>query len=165
MCSVSFRTRKVPARRKYDLFVRARLAQGHRDDFYETKDQRFLGDSDYLEDVQRHLNQTLPFTYEIALEEIVSQVGSTLKIPIDLLYSSTRNRQGAWRRAVCAYLGHGLGGFKIRQIAEHFNRDPVAITYGLKKLEQRLREDKKVGAEVTVLENNLIENKRRKIKT
>ena len=78
---------------------------------------------------------------------------------------STRNSQGAWGRAVCAYLGHGLGGFKIREIAEHFHRDPVAMTYGLKKVEQRLREDKKVGAEVTGLENRLIKNKRRKIKT
>jgi chromosomal replication initiation ATPase DnaA len=78
---------------------------------------------------------------------------------------STRNRQGAWGRAVCAYLGHGLGGFKIREIAEYFSRDPVAITYGLKKVEQRLREDKKLEAEVAVIENNLIENRRRKIKT
>jgi putative transposase len=160
-----FSGRKGAARRKYDLFVRSRFAQGHRDDFYETKDQRFLGDDEYLEDVQRHINQTLPFTYEIALEEIVSQVRSTLKIPIDLLYSSTRNRQGAWGRAVCAYLGHGLGGFKIREIAEHFNRDPVAITYGLRKVEQRFREDKKLEAEVTALKSNLIKNKRRKIKT
>lgn len=160
-----FSDKKGAARRKYDLFVRDRLTQGHRGDFYETKDQRFLGDNEYLEDVQRHINQTLPFTYEIALEEIVSKVGSALEIPIDLLCSSTRNRQGAWGRAVCAYLGHKLGGFKIREIAEHFNRDPVAITYGLKKVEQRLREDKKLEAEVTVIENNLTENRRRKIKT
>ena len=53
----------------------------------------------------------------------------------------------------------------LREITEHFNRDPVAITYGLKKVEQRFREDKKLEAEVTFLENNLMENKRRKIKT
>lgn len=160
-----FSEKKGAARRKYGLFVRTRLAQGHRDDFYETKDQRFLGDDEYLKDVQRQINEALPFIYEIALGEIVSRVGSALKIPIDLLYSSTRNRQGAWGRAVCAYLGHGLGGFKIREIAEHFNRDPVAITYGLKKAEQRFREDKRLEAKVRALENNLIENKRRKIKT
>jgi hypothetical protein len=159
-----FSDKKGAARGKYDLYVRDRLAQGHRDDFYETKDQRFLGNDEYLEDVERRINQILPFSYEIGLEEIVTQVGSALKIPVDLLYSSARSRQGAWGRAICAYLGHGLGGFKIREIAEHFGRDSVAITYGLKKVEQRLREDKKVGAEMTSLENNLIKNKRRKIK-
>ena len=160
-----FSDRKGAARRKYDLFVRDRLAQGHRDDFYKTKDQRFLGDDEYLEDVERHIHQTLPFTYEIGLEEIVSQVGSALKIPIELLYSSSRSRQGAWGRAVCAYIGHGLGGFKLREIAEHFNRDPVAMTYGFRKVEERLREDKKLEVEVSGLENSLIRNKRRKIKT
>jgi REP element-mobilizing transposase RayT len=160
-----FSDRKGVARKKYDLFIRDRLAQGHRNDFYETKDQRFLGGDEYLKDVERHIHQALPFTYEITLEEIVSQVGSAFEIPIDLLYSSTRSRQGAWGRAVCAYLGRGLGGHRIREIAEHFDRDSVAITYGLKKVEQRLREDKKVRAEVTSLENSLIKNKRRKIKT
>lgn len=89
------------------------------------------------------MDQALPFAYEIALEGIVSRVGSALKIPIGLLYSFTRNRYGAWGRAVCAYLGHGLGGFKIKESAEQFNRDPVAITYGLKKVGQRFREDNK----------------------
>jgi len=160
-----FSDRKGVARRRYDLFVRDRLPQGHRDDLYETKDQRFLGSDEYLKEVERHLNQTLPFIYEITLEEIVSRVGSALKIPIDLLYGSTRSRQGAWGRAVCAYLGHGLGGFKVREIAKHFSRDSVAITYGLKKVEERLREDGKVRAELTALKNSLIKDKKRKIKT
>jgi len=122
-----FSDRKGTAIRKYDLFVRARLTQGHRDDFYETRDQRFLGDDKFLEDIQRHVNQHFPFVYEITLEEIVSQVGSTLGLPMELLYSHTRNRQGAWGRAVCAYLGRKLGGYQIREIAERFNRDPVAV--------------------------------------
>ncbi|NWF92555.1 MAG: hypothetical protein HXY46_06530 [Syntrophaceae bacterium] len=160
-----FSDKKNAARRKYDLYVRDRLGQGHRDDFYETKDQRFLGDGEYLEYVGRHINQTLPFSYEIRLEEIVSQVGSALGIPTELLYSSSRSHQGAWGRAVCAYLGHRVGGFHIKEIAERFSRDPVAVTYGLKKVEQRLREDKKVEAEMRALENSLVKNGRRKIKT
>jgi len=160
-----FSDNKGVARRKYAIYVRDRLVQGHRDDFYEAKDQRFLGDEGYLEEVERHINQALPFTYEMGLEEIVVQVGSALKIPIDLLYSSSRSRQGAWGRALCAYLAHGLGGYKMREIAEHFHRDPVAMTYGLRKVEQRLREDKTFEAEVAGLENRLIKNKRRNIKT
>jgi REP element-mobilizing transposase RayT len=160
-----FSDRKGAARRKYDQYVRDRLTQGHRDDFYETKDQRFLGGDKYLENVQRHVNETLPFTYEIELGEIVTRVGAAFEIPIDLIYSSTRNRQGAWGRALCAYLGTKLGGFKLKEIAEHFNRDPVAIAHGFKKVEQRLSEDKKIGSEVMVLQNNLVSNRRRKINT
>jgi chromosomal replication initiation ATPase DnaA len=119
------------------IFVRARLTQGHQDDFYETKDQRFLADDEFVEDIQRHVNQHFPFVYEITLEEIVSQVESILELPIDLFYSHSRDRQGAWGRPVCAYLSNKLGGYPIREIAEHFNRDPVAVCQGLKKVEQR----------------------------
>jgi len=160
-----FSNRRGAARRKYDVFVRARLAQGHREDFYETKDQRFLGDDEFVEDIQRHVNQSFPFVYDMTLEEIVSQVGSTLELPTDLLYTHTRNRRGAWGRAVCAHLSNKLGGYQIREIAEHFNRDPVVVCQGLKKVEQSLREDRNFGGAMSALESNLIKNKRRKIKT
>jgi putative transposase len=160
-----FSDREGAARRKYHLYVRDRFAQGHRDDFYETKDQRFLGDDKYLENVQRHVNEILPFMYEIEFAEIVSRVGTAFKVPSDLIYSSTRNRPGAWGRGVSAYLGRKLGGFKLKEMADHFNRDPVAIAYGLRKVEQRISEDKKIGAEVTVVENSLVRNRRRKIIT
>ncbi len=160
-----FSDRNGVARRRYEIYVRDRVVQGHRADFYETKDQRFLGDDKYLEEVGRHINEALPFTYEIGLEEIVVEVGSALKIPLDLLYSSSRSRQGAWGRALCAYLGQGLGGYKVREVAEYFHRDPVAMSYGLRKVEQRLREDKTLRAELADLESRLIKNKRRKIIT
>ncbi len=160
-----FSERKDVARRRYDCFVRGRVVQGYREDFYGTGDQRFLGDDEYLEEVERQISERLPFTYEMSLQEIASGVGSAFRIPIDLLYSSTRGRQGAWGRAVCAYLGCRLGGFREREIAEYFNRDSGAIAYGMKRVEERLREDKRVRAELTNLQNSLIENKRRKIKT
>ncbi len=160
-----FSERRDVARRRYDRFVRERVVQGHREDFYETRDQRFLGNDAYLEEVERQINEKIPFIYEMTLREIALRVGSTFKIPIDLLYSSTRARQGAWGRAVCAYLGSRLGGFRVREIAEHFNRDSAAIVYGMKRVEESLREDKSMRAKLTNLENRLIENKKRKIKT
>jgi chromosomal replication initiation ATPase DnaA len=66
---------------------------------------------------------------------------------------------------VCAYLSSELGGYQIREIAEHFNRDPVAVCQGLKRVEQSLRGDKNLEGVMTALENNLTQNRRRKIKT
>ncbi len=64
------------------IFVRARLTQRHQDDFGETKDQRFLADDEFVEDIQRYVNQHFPFVYEITLEEIVSQVESILELSL-----------------------------------------------------------------------------------
>jgi hypothetical protein len=38
----------------------------------------------------------------------------------------------------------------------------AAITYGLKKVEQRFREDKRLEGVITALKNNLSKNRRRK---
>lgn len=56
-----------------------------------------------------------------------------------LLYIFSQSRQGAWGRAVCAYLVYRLGGYKVREIGEHFNLGPVVISYGLRKVEERFK--------------------------
>jgi len=34
-----------------------------------------------------------------------------------------------------------MGGYTIKAAASHFNRNPVAITQGVKKIEAKLREE------------------------
>ncbi|MDB4444249.1 hypothetical protein N9174_02805 [bacterium] len=48
---------------------------------------------------------------------------------------------GALGRRVVGLIGRKLGGHTIRAVAKHFSRDPVAITQGVKKVEEKLREE------------------------
>ena len=48
-------------------FVRSCISQGHREDFYELKDQRFLGTEEFIEDILRDLNERTSFVYDIAV--------------------------------------------------------------------------------------------------
>jgi len=73
----------------------SRIAQGHREDFYGLKDQRFLGEEEFVEEVDRSLSEELAFLYHISIEETVSRVSSVLNIPPEPFFSATRNRQGA----------------------------------------------------------------------
>ena len=85
------------------------MGQGHRRDFYELKDRRFLGPDEFVEDVRRNTREKRSLGYDIPFEEIVSAGGSTLDVSRDLFYSVTRNRQGAWGRAVTPYVGRKWG--------------------------------------------------------
>ena len=69
-------------------------------------------------------------TFDITIDEIVSGVSSVLNISKDLLYSTTRNRQGSLGRAVVGYLGKELGGHSFKEISDHFDRDPVVTSQG-----------------------------------
>lgn len=158
-----FSGNKKVAMKEYERFVKGRMGQGHREDFYELKDQRFLGEEEFVDNVHRQLNEEPPFVYDISLGQIVSEISSALHLSADLLYSLTRNRQGALGRAVTGYVGRKLGGYQIKAIAAHFHRDPVLISQGIKRLENKLKEEKGFVKTLIGIEQSLIRKSSRKI--
>ena len=159
---MQFSRRTRDAVREYARFVRERSDQGHVGEFYELKDQRFLGEDEFVEEVRRGLNEKLPVVYDIAVAEIVSKVSLVLGIPLELIYSVNRNRNGAHGRAVAGYLGRKLGGHQVKAVAEHFSRDPVAISQGMKKLEGRLSGERTLREAIEKIEKALTRKRRAK---
>jgi len=159
---VQFSKRKSSARKLYNNFVMSRINSGHRADLYQLKDQRFIGAEEFIEDVHRNLNEELPVRYDISIMEIASHVGSIFQIESDLLYSQTRNRKGAWGRAMVGYLGRKLSRYKNREIAEHFKRDPEVMSASIRKLEERLRKDNLFAQKMEMAEHVLIHQKKKK---
>jgi len=157
-----FSRNRRSAMRGYERFVRDRIDQGHRKEFYEVKDQRFLGEDDFVEEVRRGLDEASPCVYDISIAEIVCEVSSVLGISLDLICSDSRNRRGALGRAVVGYVGRKLAGHRVKAVAEHFHRDPVGISQGMQKLEGRLRRDSPVQEAVKGIEETLTRNRKRK---
>ena len=158
-----FSVRRSVARREYEKFVKSHMGQGHRDDFYQLKDQRFLGPDDFVEEVHHRVKEEPPWVYEFPIEEIVSVVGSGLGIRKEIFYSFTRSRQGAWGRAVVAFLGRKWGGYQLKRFAEHFKRDPVVMSKGVRGVEKKLVEDGPFAQFVEKMGKALIGNKKPKI--
>ena len=155
-----FSKRKTTAKRAYGHFVRRRISQGHREDFYALTDQRFLGTEEFVDDVRRGLKERPSFVYDISIQELIDSVGIALKISEDLLYSNTRNRPGALGRAVVGYLGKALTNLPFKVTAGHFNRDPVVISKGIKGLEKRIREDEAIATTIRKLREYLTKNRK-----
>ena len=154
---------KTPFRARKDLvrFVKSRMGQGKREEFYKAKDQRFLGSEDFLEELQEKLGEKAVWGYQLSIPEIAAGVLSGLAILKEALYSENRNREGSFGRAVAGYLARRLAGHSLKSVAEHFRRDPVAISQGVGKLESRLREDKNLTRRITELEENLSKGRKR----
>ena len=154
-----FSNKKTIAKRAYGRFVGSRIFQGHRDDFYELTDQRFLGTEEFVDDIRRDLKERPSFVYNISIQELIDSVSIALNISRDLLYSNTRNRPGALGRAVVGYLGKELANLPFKATAGHFNRDPVVISKGIKGLEKRIREDEAIATAITMLRESLTKNR------
>ena len=68
-----------------------------------------------------------------------------------------------WYSDAVMCVGRKLGGYKIKAIAAHFHRDPVLISQGIKRLENKLKEEKGFVKTVIGIEQSLIRKSSRKI--
>ena len=105
--------KKAGARKVYAGFVRGRISESHREDYYALKEQCFWGTEEFVEDIKRSIGEEPSIFTVIPLKEIISAVSSVLNIPQGLHYSQSRNRQGAWARSVVGYLAERLSNYQI----------------------------------------------------
>ncbi len=75
--------------------------------------------------------------------------------------SGNRNREGSFARGIVGYLARRLTGHSLRSVAEHFGRDPVAISQGVGKLESTLREEANLRGRINELTENLAKGRKR----
>ncbi len=85
-----------------------------------------------------------------------------LNIKKDLFYSTTRNRQGSLGRAVVGYLGKELGGHSFKEISNHFDRDPVVMSQGIKRLEKKISDAETISKAIAKLRGALTRNRKEK---
>ncbi len=157
-----FGKNKSQSRRRYREFIWEGVGSGHQQRFYEVKDQRFLGEEEFIQEIEKEKGGRESVVYEIPIGVIAREVSQAFGIAIERLYSLTYERQGAHGRGIVAYLARGLGGWMVKEIAEHFRRSPMRISQTIIEVEGRLREDRSFRKMVEKLEKDLIKQRKRK---
>jgi chromosomal replication initiation ATPase DnaA len=156
---------KGRAIRAFVRFVKSQMTVGHREDLYQVRDQRFLGDEAFVDRVVRERKNGLFYVYDISIQELVAHVSSFLGISVEKVCSMTRNREGALGRAIVGYVGKKLCSYSNKSIAEYFYRDPVVVSRGIAKVERRAGSDKDFEARLRRLERVIALGQKRKIRT
>jgi putative transposase len=157
-----FSRKRSLARKQYRRFVSDGMDTGHEQKYYQVKDQRYLGEDEFVEKVEGLNKSHEPSYWEVSVEKIVEEVIRGTSIPRDRLYSLTRGRQGAYGRNLVAYLARKVAGFRVKEIAQHFKREPMTISLGVKKVERLLQEDRDFFKKVEIMEMNLSEKSKKK---
>ena len=139
------------ARRKYEEFVLDGIGAGHRDDFYDVKEQRILGDEQFVEKINRNLDFDPPPPIRVDLSAIEAAVSRRYKHPVELLHSRTKEHRGSFARAVVAYLGQELGAVKLNEVAARYGRDQVSLSLGMKRLRERLAQEADLSENIASL--------------
>jgi putative transposase len=150
-----FSPQPAQARMLFDQFVLDGAGVGHREEFYAVKEQRYLGDDEFLDRVDRKLNNEPSRPRRIDLAKIEAAVCRHFELPVNLLRSRSKERRGSFGRALVACLAQELGGTALNQVAKRYGRDQVTLSLGLKALRQKIGQDRKLRRDVESLSSEL----------
>ncbi|MDI7259041.1 MAG: transposase, partial [Thermodesulfobacteriota bacterium] len=157
-----FGRNKGKTRKRYREFVLEGLGLGHQDKYYEVKDQRFLGEDEFIERMEsKKMIEGIVF-YEIPIEEIVKEVENRIGITRDRMYSQSRGRRGAYGRSLVGYLARRLSGCLVKDVGKHFRREPMTISLGIARVEDLLRGDEGLARKIGLIEKELVWKKKKK---
>jgi putative transposase len=126
----------------YQRFVGDGIAAGHQEEYYEVKEQQYLGDDKFVEVVHQALDdqeETQPVKISMAdvLQEIVGAAG----VAIEAIINKGRGRTASRLRAEAAYVGREVGGIGLTEAAKYLRRDLSTMSLALKRLEEGLHTD------------------------
>ena len=119
------------ARLAYLKFIAEGKAAGHRTDYYDVRDQRFLGDERFIEKIEERVEGdreiALPAPQakiSVLLPLVAKAYGATEK---DLVQAG-RRRKWVTARSMLVYLGREWGRVSVKGLGKRLNRDPSVIS-------------------------------------
>jgi hypothetical protein len=146
----TFHRQLGPARRAYRRFLLDGLALGHQDRFYETVDQRFLGDERFIKEVDRRTAATrevVALPAQVPFRTLLTAVATAYATTPRQLVAAGRHRAPVPARTMLMGLARQWSGLTVQEIAQRLYRDPsmisrLAATYSVApdhKLEAHIR--------------------------
>lgn len=154
-----FSRNRSEALRRYRQFVLEGIGEGHREDLYAAKEQRYLGDDDFVEQVSRRVEKEEPPAIRVELGQIEEAVCRKYALTSEQLRSRSKERRGSFGRLLVAYLSQELAGTKLNEVAKRYGRDQVSVSLGIKRLREKVAEDGRLRQSLEDLTERLKERK------
>jgi len=150
------------ARQRYRQFVWEGISGEHQEKDYQVKDQRYLGEDDFIEWIEKETERSESWVYDVALEAISERAGRAMGIKVEKLHSVTREREGACGRGLVVYMAKRISDYTIKELADYFRRSAATISEAIVKVEDHLEKDKALEKTVSITRMKLIEGRKRK---
>lgn len=132
---------------RYREFVREGIGGGHRREYYEVEDQRFLGEKGFG---QRLVKADKPSKTRKrkALGVMVKELGEALGMGVVELRSADRSWPVSKTRTMIGYVLVRRQGYGLGEVAEYFGRDPATLGTLLGRVAERMERDGKLRQEI-----------------
>jgi len=147
---------KHSALKRYLQFIQDGMDEGHQERFYEVVDQRYLGSSEFIENIKQTVKRDedphkkerekeLRFKKAKELPEILKAVAEVTLVTPESLLSESRERSVSNARSLLALIGTRYAGISNKSIAEYLGRDPSSVTNMLHRIEEKIKSEKVIS--------------------
>ncbi|MDA2919091.1 hypothetical protein MYX76_06285 [Desulfobacterota bacterium AH_259_B03_O07] len=122
---------KGQAKRSYLRFIGEGMGIGHEAKYYDTVDQRLLGDDHFLEAVDRKTERKREIEKRgrhVGFSELLDAVAKVHGVQPSVLMRGGRERSWLLARAMLVYLGREWSGVKTKELARQLHCDPSMIS-------------------------------------
>ncbi len=158
--------RRGEAVRRYADFVLDGVRQGHREEYYQVKEQRYLGEEEFIEQVEKEQERVAEAAgpVRLTIEEVVEEIARHWGRDVEEVLGKGRGREASRLRAMAAYVGREVGGLRLTEMAGYLRRDLATLSLGIKRLEERLKEELELRQQVKRLCEKLRTGRKKKYK-
>jgi putative transposase len=126
------------ARRAYLQFVQEGLGSGHEKKYYQTIDQRFLGDQEFVEKVASKAkdNEIRPSGPRVQFERLLGLVCKQHGLTEEMLRGPGRQKDYVQARRQLVYLVREWANLTTGELGKRLKRDPSMISRLYKEYEE-----------------------------
>jgi len=135
---------------RYRSFVSGGMKEGHREEYYEVEDQRFLGAEGFGEKLQDEQEEPRPKKRR-PLEKVIQALANAVGIESNALTSADRSWSVSKARTMIAYVLVRRQGYSLSEVARYFGRDAATVGTLIGRLSERMEENEDIRREIDKL--------------
>ena len=130
------------ARKLYRRFVLAAIGQGHKREYYEVVDGRFLGDRKFAEDIKAKAKTRGYVRVKIKPHLFLKLACSVLGKKREEVTGAGKARERVRAREAISYVGRNFTELSVGTLAQALSVDPTCVSRSVARVEDRMANDK-----------------------
>ena len=139
--------------RAYRRFVQDGIEDGHREDYYDVEDQRFLGAEGFGERMRAEVEEESKRRFKgKQLGKVVEALARQMKVSPEALRGPDRSWRVSRARTLMAYVLVRHEGFKVGELASYLGRDQTTISSLISRFSEKARQEPEVLEEAERVE-------------
>lgn len=132
----------------YRRFILDGLGDGHKEEYYEVEDQRFLGAEGFGDRIQEKLGKRQKAANRKPVAAVLKELAGELEIGVEALRSPDRSWSVSKARTMIAYVLVRRLGYGIGEVAAYLRRDMATVGTLVARLFERMQSDEQVARNV-----------------